>query len=65
MCGEVLAKAHARTGDAATLFGYCGTTDRLDRAMERFGIAYADQTESDHAAFVKAIKAGKIRARKA
>ena len=64
VCGEVLAKAHARTGDAAILFGYCGTTDRLDLAIQRFGIAYADQTESDHAAFVKAIKAGKIRARK-
>jgi uncharacterized protein (DUF2252 family) len=63
VCGEVLAKAHARTGDAAVLHGYCGDTDRLDRAMRRFAIAYADQTESDHAAFVKAIRAGKIRAR--
>jgi hypothetical protein len=60
----VLAKAHARTGDAAILYGYCGDTDRLDCAMGRFAIAYADQTESDHAAFVKAIRAGRIRARK-
>jgi uncharacterized protein (DUF2252 family) len=64
VCGEVLAKAHARTGDAAILYGYCGDTNRLDRAMERFAIAYADQTESDHAAFMNAIRAGKIRARK-
>jgi uncharacterized protein (DUF2252 family) len=64
VCGEVLAKAHARTGDAAILSGYCGDTDRLDCAMGKFAIAYADQTESDHAALVKAIKAGKIRARK-
>src|ERR1035441_4439505 len=55
VCGEVLAKAHARTGDAAILYGYCGDTNRLDRAIGRFAIAYADQTESDHAAFVKAI----------
>ncbi len=64
VCGEVLARAHARTGDAAMLYGYCGETDRLDRAIGRFAIAYADQTEADHAAFVKAIKVGKIRARR-
>jgi len=64
VCGEVLAKAHARTGDAAILYGYCGDTNRLDRAIEKFAIAYADQTEADHAAFVKAIRAGRIRARR-
>jgi hypothetical protein len=64
VCREVLAKAHARTGDAAILYGYCGDTNRLDRAMGRFAITYADQAESDHATFVKAIKAGKIRARR-
>ncbi len=63
VCGELLAKAHGRTGDAAILTGYCGETDRLDRAMGKFAIAYADQTEADHAAFVKAIRAGRIRAR--
>ncbi|HXJ81040.1 MAG TPA: DUF2252 domain-containing protein [Candidatus Methylomirabilis sp.] len=64
VCGEVLAKAHTRTGDAAILHGYCGDTNRLDRAVGRFAIAYADQTESDHAAFLKAIRAGWIRARR-
>jgi uncharacterized protein (DUF2252 family) len=64
VCGEVLAKAHARTGDAALLHGYSGDTDRLDRAIGKFAIAYADQTEADHAVFVKAIRAGKIRARR-
>ncbi len=63
VCGELLAKAHARTGDAAILCGYCGETDRLDRAVGKFAIAYADRTESDHARFVKAIRAGRIRAR--
>jgi hypothetical protein len=28
--------------------------------MAEFGARYADQTERDHAAFVKAIKAGRI-----
>ena len=61
LCGEVLAKAHARTGDAAMLAGYCGTNDRLDKAMATFALAYADQTEADHARLCKAIKDGKLR----
>jgi uncharacterized protein (DUF2252 family) len=62
LCGEVLAKAHARTGDAAMLSGYCGKGDALDRALARFALAYADQTELDHARLCKAIRAGKLRA---
>jgi len=62
LCGRVLAKAHARTGDAAMLSGYCGSNDRLDAALAKFALSYADQAESDHACFRKAIKAGQIRA---
>jgi uncharacterized protein (DUF2252 family) len=64
LAGELFAKAHARTGDPAVIHGYCGRSEKLDRAMGGFAIAYADQTESDHAAFVRAIKARKIRARR-
>jgi uncharacterized protein (DUF2252 family) len=60
--GEILAKAHARTGDAGALAGYCGRGDRLDRAIAKFADAYADQTEQDHARLVRAIKAGEIQA---
>lgn len=62
VCGELLAKAHARTGDPAALAGYAGTNDRLDGALAAFAVAYADQTEKDHAALVAAIRAGRIRA---
>jgi uncharacterized protein (DUF2252 family) len=62
VCGEVLAKAHARTGDAAALYGYCGDSGKLDKAMVKFATAYADQTTKDFAVFTKAIKAGKINA---
>jgi uncharacterized protein (DUF2252 family) len=61
LCGRVLAKAHARTGDAAVLTGYCGSNERLDMAMARFSIAYADQVESDYFGFKKAIRAGEIK----
>jgi uncharacterized protein (DUF2252 family) len=63
LCGQVLAKAHARTGDGAMLSGYCGRGDQLDSALARFALAYADQTEADHAGLCKAIRAGTLEAR--
>jgi uncharacterized protein (DUF2252 family) len=51
LCGWVLARAHARSGDAAAISGYLGSGDRFDRAVADFAEAYADQTEVDHAAF--------------
>lgn len=49
MCGAVLARAHARTGDAAAIDGYIGKGRRFDRALIRFAESYADQTGTDHA----------------
>ena len=40
--------------------GYVGGSDKLDRAMCRFARAYADQTEADHAALVKAVRRGAL-----
>jgi uncharacterized protein (DUF2252 family) len=60
VCGEVLAKAHARTGDAAALNGYCGNSPKLDRAIAKFAAAYAEQSHIDYDAFHKAIKAKKL-----
>jgi uncharacterized protein (DUF2252 family) len=62
VCGKVLAKAHARTGDAAALYGYCGDSVKLDKAIAKFAVAYADQTTEDYGIFLKAIKAGEIKA---
>ena len=54
LCGATLARAHARTGDAAKVTGYLGDDDTFDRALERFAVAYADQNDADYAAFTKA-----------
>ena len=62
LCGRVLARAHARTGDPARIAGYLGTNDSFDYAIQKFAVAYADQTERDHAALLKAIRAGQIQA---
>jgi hypothetical protein len=62
ICGWALARAHARTGDAARIAGYLGKNDMFDQSIEKFALEYADQTERDYAALKKAIKAGKIAA---
>jgi uncharacterized protein (DUF2252 family) len=62
LCGWTLARAHARTGDAAQIAGYLGNSDAFDKAMVKFAFAYADQTQHDHEVFVKAIRNGRIKA---
>ena len=61
-CGWTLARAHAKSGDAATISGYLGKGDQFDLAMGEFAIAYAEQTERDHAALVEAVKTGRVEA---
>lgn len=61
-CGWVLARAHARSGDAAVISGYLGNSDQFDEAMGDFGMAYADQAERDHAALKAAVRKGKVTA---
>jgi uncharacterized protein (DUF2252 family) len=53
LCGEVLAKGHARSGDAAMLAGYAGKGPKLDRAIAGFAAAYADQVRADFRLFCR------------
>ena len=59
-CGWALARAHAKSGDAAMISGYLGNSGKFDEAIASFALAYADQNERDHQDFLKAIHAGKI-----
>jgi uncharacterized protein (DUF2252 family) len=59
-CGEVLARAHARTGDPVAIASYIGKGKRFDEAISGFARAYADQTEHDHAQLVAAIADGSV-----
>ena len=59
-CGAALARAHAKTGDAAAISGYIGQSATLDAALSRFAAAYADQTERDYEQLQKAAKSGRI-----
>src|SRR5262252_2643229 len=64
ICGWTLARAHARTGDAALIGGYLGKNDAFDVALTNFATSYADQAEHDHATLVKAIRAGRVKAQR-
>jgi len=59
-CGWTLARAHARAGEPAHISGYLGKSDTFDKAIAKFGVAYADQDERDHELLRKAVQAGQI-----
>jgi uncharacterized protein (DUF2252 family) len=60
LTGWILARAHARSGDPAAISGYLGKSDKFDEAIAALSFAYADQTEQDHDALVKAVRSGAI-----
>ena len=60
LCGWALALAHAKSGDPATISGYCGTGDAFPDAIAKFSLAYLEQTERDHAALEAAARRGRI-----
>jgi uncharacterized protein (DUF2252 family) len=62
LCGWVLARAHAKSGDAVKISGYLGSKPVFDQAIGDFAVAYADQNELDHAALVTAVREGKVKA---
>jgi uncharacterized protein (DUF2252 family) len=62
LCGQTLAKAHARSGDAIAIASYLGRSSTFDRAIASFAEAYADQNERDHQALRQAVESGRVRA---
>jgi uncharacterized protein (DUF2252 family) len=62
MCGWTLARAHARSGDRVAIAAYLGKSGLFDEAIAAFAHAYADVTEHDHDALVRAVRTGRIEA---
>ena len=56
LCGELLARGHARSGDARQISGYLGSSAGFANALAEFGRKYADQTEKDWAELKRAKK---------
>ncbi|HEY5833387.1 DUF2252 domain-containing protein [Streptomyces sp.] len=65
LCGAVLARAHARSGDRIAIAAYLGRGDAFDRAVAAFAETYADQNERDHQALVDAVRQGRVPAQTA
>jgi hypothetical protein len=62
MCGQELARAHARSGDPVAIAGYLGASDVVDRSLAQFAELYADQNDSDYAALQHAVRTGRVAA---
>lgn len=62
-CGWTLARAHARSGDPVAIAAYLGRSDKFDRTVVDFSARYADQNDRDYAAFVEAVRSGRLVAR--
>jgi hypothetical protein len=62
ICGQTLARAHARSGDPIALAAYLGKKDRFDQSIIDFCERYADQNERDYQAFSEAVRSGRLQA---
>ena len=60
LCGVALARAHARSGQPATIAGYLGDGATFTDAMVAYATAYAKLIRSDHAELVAAVERGDV-----
>ena len=60
VCAHALARAHARSGDAAMISGYLGSGHTFDDAVGAFAVEYSEQNSRDYRVFERAIRDGRI-----
>jgi len=58
LCGDALARAHARSGERIAIASYLGSGEAFDKALARFAEAYADQNERDFEKVKQSARAG-------
>ncbi|MGA8030556.1 MAG: DUF2252 domain-containing protein [Bryobacteraceae bacterium] len=56
VAGELLARGHARSGDALAIKGYIGNCDKVLKAIVQYGLEYAAVTQADFESFKKAME---------
>ncbi len=61
IAGELLARGHARSGDALQIKGYIGSSGKVIKAVTKYGVDYAELTQVDFHAFQKSISDGKFK----
>jgi uncharacterized protein (DUF2252 family) len=59
-CGQVLAVAHSRSGNAERIAGYLGSSSTFDASITKFAGTYADQVFADYEVFIDAVKSGRL-----
>lgn len=64
VCGELLARGHARSGDVQMIVGYIGNGESFIQAIMDFAVDYATQSEYDWEALCKSKRSprGNVRA---
>ncbi|HVN12087.1 MAG TPA: DUF2252 domain-containing protein [Kineosporiaceae bacterium] len=62
LCGQTLARGHARSGDRVAIAAYLGSSNRFDQAIADFAELYAEQNDLDHAALAEAAATGRVTA---
>jgi uncharacterized protein (DUF2252 family) len=60
ICGQALARAHARSGDRVAIAAYLGSSDRFENAIADFAETCAEQNAADHAELARAAETGQI-----
>jgi uncharacterized protein (DUF2252 family) len=60
LCSWCLARAHARTGNAAIMSGYMGSGKCFAGAIGDLAVAYSDQTERDYQSLKDAVHSGRV-----
>jgi len=60
LCGDTLARAHARSGDRVAIAAYLGVSTVFDTAISQFAERYAAQNDADFAAFREAVASGRL-----
>jgi uncharacterized protein (DUF2252 family) len=60
MCGQTLARAHAKSGKASEISGYLGSRTNFDDAIIEYAVGYADRVAKDYDAFHAAVRAGRF-----
>jgi uncharacterized protein (DUF2252 family) len=60
LCGRLLARAHSQSPGGSVVEGYLGRSSKFDRAVTRWSVAYADQSERDFEALRQAVEVGRL-----
>jgi uncharacterized protein (DUF2252 family) len=60
LCGHVLARAHARSGDSISIAGFIGVGDVFVDAVASFSQTYSEQVSLDFAEFQEAVSDGRL-----